>query len=114
MTLCKYCSGYKRHKRHGTYNSDTSGNTSDYFDCYKDCIHQLIESLEHKNKVLWTVYGLGLQAMAEGLVFPEFEIIDEFPANARINVIDIVPIASFPIFIPDRNNSHLVSCGFTM
>ena len=42
-----------------------------------------IESLEHKNKVLWTVYGLGLQAMAEGLVFPEFEIIDEFPANAK-------------------------------
>ncbi|MBC8619408.1 PBSX family phage terminase large subunit [Parabacteroides faecis] len=42
-----------------------------------------IESLEHKNKVLWTVYGLGLQAMAEGLVFPEFEIVDEFPANAK-------------------------------
>ncbi|MEQ3166385.1 PBSX family phage terminase large subunit [Parabacteroides goldsteinii] len=42
-----------------------------------------IESLEHKNKVLWTVYGLGLQAMAEGLVFPEFEIIDEFPVNAK-------------------------------
>ena len=39
---------------------------------------------------------------------------NEFPANARINVFDIVPIASFPIFIPDRNNSHLVSCGFTM
>lgn len=42
-----------------------------------------IESLEYKNKVLWTVYGLGLQAMAEGLVFPEFEIVDEFPANAK-------------------------------
>lgn len=42
-----------------------------------------IESLEHKNKVLWTVYGLGLQAMAEGLVFPEFEIVDEFPVNAK-------------------------------
>ena len=42
-----------------------------------------IESLEHKNRVLWTVYGLGLQAMAEGLVFPEFEIVDEFPVNAK-------------------------------
>lgn len=42
-----------------------------------------IESLQYKNKVLWTVYGLGLQAMAEGLVFPEFEIVDEFPANAK-------------------------------
>lgn len=42
-----------------------------------------IESLQYKNKVLWTVYGLGLQAMAEGLVFPEFEIINEFPVNAK-------------------------------
>lgn len=42
-----------------------------------------IESLKHKNKVLWTVYGLGLQAMAEGLVFPEFEVVDEFPENSK-------------------------------
>lgn len=42
-----------------------------------------IESLQYKNKVLWTVYGLGLQAMAEGLVFPEYEIVDEFPAYAK-------------------------------
>lgn len=42
-----------------------------------------IESLQHKNKALWTVYGLGLQAMAEGLVFPDFEIVDEFPAYAK-------------------------------
>lgn len=49
----------------------------------KQTIIDEIESLEHKNKVLWTVYGLGLQAMAEGLVFPKFEIIDEFPANAK-------------------------------
>lgn len=41
-----------------------------------------IESLQHKNKTLWTVYGLGQQAMAEGLVFPEFDIVEEFPANA--------------------------------
>ena len=42
-----------------------------------------IESLRHKNKVLWTVYGLGQQAMAEGLIFPEFEIVDEFPHYAK-------------------------------
>lgn len=42
-----------------------------------------IESLQYKNKVLWTVYGLGLQAMAEGLVFPDFEIVDEFPTYAK-------------------------------
>ena len=42
-----------------------------------------IESLQYKNKVLWQVYGLGLQAMAEGLVFPEFDIVDEFPNYAK-------------------------------
>lgn len=42
-----------------------------------------IESLQHKNKTLWTVYGLGLQAMAEGLVFPEYEVVNEFPAYAK-------------------------------
>lgn len=42
-----------------------------------------IESLQFKNKVLWTVYGLGLQAMAEGLVFPEYELVDEFPLNVK-------------------------------
>lgn len=42
-----------------------------------------IESLQFKNKTLWTVYGLGQRAMAEGLVFPEFEIVDEFPSYAK-------------------------------
>lgn len=68
-------------------NKDTR--TYHFISTYKDnpfleqTIIDEIESLEHKNKVLWTVYGLGLQAMAEGLVFPEFEIIDEFPVNAK-------------------------------
>jgi phage terminase large subunit len=38
-----------------------------------------IESLQHKNKSLWQVYGLGMQAIVEGLIFPEIEIVDEFP-----------------------------------
>lgn len=42
-----------------------------------------IESLKNKNKVLWAVYGLGQRAMAEGLVFPDFEIVDEFPSYAK-------------------------------
>lgn len=42
-----------------------------------------IESLQHKNKTLWTVYGLGQQAMAEGIIFPEFDIVDEFPMFAE-------------------------------
>ncbi|WP_279210331.1 PBSX family phage terminase large subunit [Parabacteroides goldsteinii] len=68
-------------------NKDTR--TYHFISTYKDnpfleqTIIDEIESLQYKNKVLWTVYGLGLQAMAEGLVFPEFEIIDEFPVNAK-------------------------------
>ena len=68
-------------------NKDTR--TYHFISTYKDnpfleqTIIDEIESLQYKNKVLWTVYGLGLQAMAEGLVFTEFEIIDEFPVNAK-------------------------------
>lgn len=42
-----------------------------------------IESLQSKSKTLWQVYGLGLQAVIEGLVFKEFEMVDEIPELAR-------------------------------
>lgn len=42
-----------------------------------------IESLKYKNKTLWQVYGLGLRAIVEGLVFKEFEIVNEVPEYAR-------------------------------
>lgn len=42
-----------------------------------------IESLRHKNASLWRIYGLGLQAIVEGLVFPNIEIIDEIPENVK-------------------------------
>lgn len=42
-----------------------------------------IESLRHKNKSLWQVYGLGMQAVIEGLIFTNVEIIDEIPDVAR-------------------------------
>jgi phage terminase large subunit len=38
-----------------------------------------IESLRNKNASLWRIYGLGLQAMVEGLIFENVEIVDEFP-----------------------------------
>lgn len=38
-----------------------------------------IESLKEKNPNLWRIYGLGLQAIVEGLVFAKIEIIDEIP-----------------------------------
>jgi phage terminase large subunit len=38
-----------------------------------------IEKLKDKNKSLWTVYGLGLRAVIEGRIFPEYEIVPEIP-----------------------------------
>lgn len=42
-----------------------------------------IEKLQYSNKSLWQVYGLGLQAVVEGLVFENIEIIDEIPEYAK-------------------------------
>lgn len=41
-----------------------------------------IESLRNKNKSLWQIYGLGIQAVIEGLVFDTFEEVDEIPSYA--------------------------------
>ena len=41
-----------------------------------------IESLRNKNKSLWQIYGLGLQAVVEGLVFTNVEIVDDIPHYA--------------------------------
>ena len=38
-----------------------------------------IESLRTKNDSLWKIYGLGIQAAIEGLIFRNIEIIDEYP-----------------------------------
>ncbi|MDO5106036.1 PBSX family phage terminase large subunit [Capnocytophaga sp.] len=42
-----------------------------------------IESLQHKNKSLWQVYGLGQQAMIEGLIFEKIQIVNEIPQWAK-------------------------------
>ena len=42
-----------------------------------------IESLQYKNKTLWQVYGLGMQAVIEGLIFTNVEVIDEIPEYAK-------------------------------
>ena len=42
-----------------------------------------IESLQYKNKTLWQVYGLGLQAVIEGLIFTNVQVIDEIPEYAK-------------------------------
>jgi phage terminase large subunit len=38
-----------------------------------------IESLKHKNESLWKIYGLGIQAQIEGLIFTNVEIIEHLP-----------------------------------
>lgn len=42
-----------------------------------------IESLKEKNPSLWRIYGMGLQAMVEGLVFENVEVIKEIPRWQR-------------------------------
>ena len=70
-----------------TLNKDTR--TFHFVTTYKDnpfleqTIVDEIESLQEKNKSLWQIYGLGIQAIVEGLIFKEIEIIDEFPSWAK-------------------------------
>ena len=42
-----------------------------------------IESLKTKNYALWQIYGLGQQAMVEGLVFPNINIIGRLPESLK-------------------------------
>lgn len=42
-----------------------------------------IESLQHKNESLWKIYGLGLQALIEGVVFTNVELIEEMPPSKK-------------------------------
>ena len=42
-----------------------------------------IEGLRTKNQTLWQVYGLGLQAVIEGLIFKNVETISEIPVNVK-------------------------------
>lgn len=42
-----------------------------------------IESLKHKNESLWKIYGLGIQAQIEGLIFTNVELIEEMPPSKK-------------------------------
>lgn len=70
-------------------------NTFHFISTYKDnpfleqTIINEIESLQHKNESLWKIYGLGLQAQIEGLIFTNIEIIDEIPGHVKMNNIGI-------------------------
>lgn len=41
-----------------------------------------IESLKDKNPALWQIYGLGLQAVVEGLIFKNVDVVDNIPRGA--------------------------------
>jgi phage terminase large subunit len=45
-----------------------------------------IESLKHKNESLWKIYGLGIQAQIEGLIFKNVELIEQMPTAKNIPV----------------------------
>lgn len=67
---------------------NTDPRTYHFITTYKDnpfleqTIVDEIESLRTKNKSLWQIYGLGQQAVVEGLVFTNVEIIDDIPHYA--------------------------------
>jgi phage terminase large subunit len=45
-----------------------------------------IESLKYKNESLWKIYGLGVQAEIEGLIFKNVEIITHMPPAKHISI----------------------------
>lgn len=56
---------------------------------YKDNAHlsaaQIAEIESHrKDENWWRVYGLGLEGRLEGLVFPDWELVDEMPEGCRV------------------------------
>ena len=46
-------------------------------------IIESIEELKNTNKSLWTIYGLGEQAVIEGVVFKKWQIVEEIPSYIR-------------------------------
>lgn len=63
--------------------------TYHFISTYKDnpfleqSIIEEIESLQYKNQSLWQVYGLGMQAVVEGLIFRNVEYVDDIPPQVR-------------------------------
>lgn len=60
-----------------------------FISTYKDnpfleqSIIEEIESLQYKNQSLWQVYGLGMQAVVEGLIFRDVVYVDDIPPQVR-------------------------------
>lgn len=63
-------------KEHTTYHFITTYKDNPFLE---DVVINEIESLKTRNYSLWQIYGLGQQAVVEGLVFRNVEVVDEFP-----------------------------------
>lgn len=65
------------------------GGVAEIHSTYKDNEHlspmQIAEIESHrKDENWWRVYGLGLEGRLEGLVFPDWELVDEMPEGCRV------------------------------
>lgn len=67
-------------KEKGTYHFITTYKDNPFLE---QKVIEEIESLQWKNPSLWRVYGLGLQAVIEGLIFDNVEYVDEIPWFAK-------------------------------
>lgn len=70
---------------HWIYEVNKDPRTYHFISTYKDNpfleqkVIDEIESLKHKNFSLWQIYGLGLQAQVEGLVFRNVDVVERIP-----------------------------------
>ncbi len=67
-------------KEPGTYHFITTYNDNPFLE---QVIIDEIESYRDTNNSLWRVYGLGVQAVIEGAVYPDYDIVDAIPVSAR-------------------------------
>lgn len=66
----------KLNKESTTYHFITTYKDNPFLE---DVVINEIESLKMRNYSLWQIYGLGQQAVVEGLVFRNVEVVEEFP-----------------------------------
>lgn len=64
----------------GTYHFTTTYRDNPFLE---QTIIDEIESYRSLNPSLWRVYGAGLQAVIEGAVYPEYDIVDDISKSAR-------------------------------
>jgi len=74
---------------HWLCNFNKDKRTYHFISTYKDnpfleqTIIDEIESLRETNQSLWQIYGLGLQAVVEGLIFKHINVIEKIPPQVR-------------------------------